>query len=148
MALALLSRALPAAAQQRGVLLPTKGGPRPIAAGSAPFELTSSDGAGLELVSVKVRGVVEDPLAFTELHLRFYNPEDRVREGRFRITLPVGATISRFAMKISGNWMEGEVVERQACLRGFFAPPSGSRIARKRGRQRIFRARVSDSSPR
>jgi tetratricopeptide (TPR) repeat protein/predicted ATPase len=119
MALALLSRALPAAAQQRGVLLPTKGGPRPIAAGSAPFELTSSDGAGLELVSVKVRGVVEDPLAFTELHLRFYNPEDRVREGRFRITLPVGATISRFAMKISGNWMEGEVVERQAARRAY-----------------------------
>lgn len=119
MALALFTRALPAVAQQRGVLLPTKGASVPIAVGPAPFELTSSDGAGLELVSVKVRGVVEDPLAFTELHLRFYNPEDRVREGRFRITLPVGATISRFAMKISGNWMEGEVVERQAARRAY-----------------------------
>jgi len=119
MALFLLTRSLPAVGQQRGALVPQKGGQQPLQGGPAPFELTSSDGAGLELVSVKVRGVVEDPLAFTELHLRFYNPEDRVREGRFRITLPVGATISRFAMKISGSWMEGEVVERQAARRAY-----------------------------
>ncbi|MEY3013770.1 MAG: hypothetical protein RIT45_2505, partial [Pseudomonadota bacterium] len=37
----------------------------------------------------------------------------RQREGRFAITLPPKAAISRFAMKISGSWMEGEVVEKQ-----------------------------------
>jgi tetratricopeptide (TPR) repeat protein len=85
-----------------------------IAPASAPISLTASDGAGLELVSLTADAVVEDPLAFTELHLVFRNPENRVREGRFRITLPVGATISRFAMRIGDRWQEGEVVEQQA----------------------------------
>lgn len=86
---------------------------------AAPLKLTTSDGAGLALVSLEARAVVEDPLAFTELHLRFHNPENRTREGRFQITLPPGATISRFAMKIGGAWMEGEVVERQAARRAY-----------------------------
>jgi len=81
---------------------------------AAPISLTASDGAGLELVSLSAQAVVEDPLAFTELHLVFRNPESRVREGRFRITLPSGATISRFAMRVGDRWQEGEVVEQQA----------------------------------
>jgi hypothetical protein len=79
----------------------------------APLELTASDGSGLRLVALDARAVVEPPLAFTELLLTFENPEDRVIEGRFRIALPPGAAISRFAMKIGGAWQEGEVVERQ-----------------------------------
>jgi tetratricopeptide (TPR) repeat protein len=85
----------------------------------APLSLTASDGAGLELVSLAARAVIEDPLAFTELHLVFRNPEQRVREGRFRITLPEGATVSRFAMLIGGTWQEGEVVELQAARRAY-----------------------------
>ena len=46
----------------------------------APLSLSASDGAGLELVSLSARAVIEDPLAFTELHLVFRNPEARVRE--------------------------------------------------------------------
>ncbi|HEX5658971.1 MAG TPA: VIT domain-containing protein [Polyangiales bacterium] len=80
----------------------------------APISLTGSDGSGLNLVALEASAVIEDPLAFTELRLTFSNPESRVREGRFRITLPVGATISRFAMKVNGAWQEGEVVETQA----------------------------------
>ena len=83
----------------------------------APVTLTASDGTGLELVGLKARGVVEGPLAFTELHLKFRNPEARVREGRFHITLPEGASISRFAMRIGAQWQEGEVVERQKARR-------------------------------
>ncbi len=79
----------------------------------APIRLTASDGTGLRLVALDVRGVLEAPLAFTELRMRFENPEDRVIEGRFRITLPPAAAVSRFAMKIDGHWQEGEVVERQ-----------------------------------
>ena len=79
-----------------------------------PISLTASDGAGLELVSLTADAAIDDPLAFTELHLTFRNPENRVREGRFRITLPSGATISRFAMRIGDRWQEGEVVEQQA----------------------------------
>ena len=79
-----------------------------------PSSLTASDGAGLELVSLAAQAVIDDPLAFTELHLVFRNPESRVREGRFRITLPSGATVSRFAMRVGDRWQEGEVVEQQA----------------------------------
>ena len=79
-----------------------------------PISLTASDGAGLELVSLTADAAIDDPLAFTELHLTFRNPENRVREGRFRITLPSGATVSRFAMRIGDRWQEGEVVEQQA----------------------------------
>lgn len=95
--------------------------PRPLSAGlvpttrkDAPLGLTASDGTGLHLVELKAEAVVEGPLAFTELHLTFENPQDRVLEGRFQITLPDKAAISRFAMKIEDNWQEAEVVERQA----------------------------------
>ncbi len=85
-----------------------------VVAAPAPISLTASDGAGLELVSLTADAAIDDPLAFTELHLVFRNPENRVREGRFRITLPSGATVSRFAMRIGDRWQEGEVVEQQA----------------------------------
>jgi hypothetical protein len=85
-----------------------------VAVAPPPISLTASDGAGLELVSLSADAAIDDPLAFTELHLTFRNPENRVREGRFRIMLPSGATISRFAMRIGDRWQEGEVVEQQA----------------------------------
>ncbi len=83
-------------------------------ADAAPMSLTASDGTGLRLASFDAKGVVEGPLAYTELHLSFDNPEARQLEGRFSIQLPPGAAISRFAMAIGDRWQEGEVVERQA----------------------------------
>ena len=79
-----------------------------------PMSLTGSDGTGLRLTRLGARAVVQGPLAFTELHLAFHNPEARVREGRFTITLPPGATVSRFAMRLNTGWQEAEMVERQA----------------------------------
>jgi TonB family protein len=79
----------------------------------APFSLTSSDGSGLILSAMRSNTVIEGPLALTELTLSFQNPEDRTLEGRFAITLPEGASVSRFAMEIGGQWQEGEVVEKQ-----------------------------------
>ncbi len=89
--------------------------PEAQAAASAvsPVSLTASDGTGLALVALEANGVLEPPLAFTELHLTFDNPRDEIIEGRFRIALPPGAALSRFAMKIGDAWQEGEVVERQ-----------------------------------
>lgn len=78
-----------------------------------PISLTASDGTGLRLVRLTGRAVIEEPLAFTELHLVFENPEDRTIEGNFSITLPDGAQISRFAMKLAEHWQEGEVVEKR-----------------------------------
>lgn len=78
----------------------------------APLGLTASDGTGLRLAKMTAAAVVDGPLAFTELRLAFENPEDRVLEGTFRIALPQGASIGRFAMKIGETWQEGEVVPR------------------------------------
>jgi tetratricopeptide (TPR) repeat protein len=80
---------------------------------TVPIQLTASDGSGLALVGLEARAVVDDPLAFTELHLVFENTEDRVREGTFSIVLPQGASISRFAMKTGDRLQEGEVVEKK-----------------------------------
>jgi outer membrane protein OmpA-like peptidoglycan-associated protein len=94
--------------------------PAPSAEGSAaapataPVSLTSSDGTGLRIVSLHARAVVEDPIAFTEIHLVFRNDQPRTIEGQFAITLPPGAAVSRFAMLQAWGWQEGEVVERQA----------------------------------
>jgi len=86
---------------------------------TVPMSLTASDGSGLDLVAMKARVVIEDPLAFTELHLTFDNPEDRRREGRFEIDLPPGAALSRLSMKIGDHFQEGEVVERGKARRTF-----------------------------
>jgi hypothetical protein len=75
--------------------------------------LTASDGTGLTMTSLAARAVIEGPLAFTELHMIFENPRPRVLEGTFKVVLPVGASVSRFAMRIGEQWQEGEVVERQ-----------------------------------
>lgn len=80
----------------------------------APMSLTAGDGTGLRLVALRGTVVIEDPIAFTELHLSFDNPEDRRREGRFELDLPPGAAISRLAMKIGDRFMEGEIVERRS----------------------------------
>ncbi|MCA9540510.1 MAG: hypothetical protein KC620_16535, partial [Myxococcales bacterium] len=95
--------------------------PTQIAAGpvEAPYSLTAADGTGLRLVGLDARAVVDGPLAFTELRLTFQNPNPRRVEGHFKVTMPDGAAISRFAMKIRGSWMEGEVVEKQAARRAY-----------------------------
>ncbi len=100
----------PIAADDAPVLVWERSGER---VESAPISLTASDGTGLALVSLRARAVIQDPLAFTELHLTFHNPEPRRREGRFSISLPQNAAISRFAMRVGSDFQEGEVVERR-----------------------------------
>ncbi len=87
--------------------------PAAAATEAAPLSLTTSDGTGLALRRLQARAYIDGPLAFTELHLTFQNPEPRRIEGRFRIALPEGAAISRLAMLLDSGWMEAEVVERQ-----------------------------------
>lgn len=85
----------------------------------APLSLTAADGTGLALTRLEAKVVVDGPISFTELHLSFRNPRSRVIEGRFAITLPQQATISRLAMQIGARWQEAEVVERQAARRAY-----------------------------
>src|SRR3954447_3133238 len=84
-----------------------------------PIRLTASDGTGLSLVALEAKGLLQPPLAFTELHLTFENPRDAVIEGRFRIALPPGAALSRFAMKNDSGWQEREVVERRRAQQAY-----------------------------
>jgi outer membrane protein OmpA-like peptidoglycan-associated protein len=86
---------------------------------SAPFALTASDGSGLAVTRLEAKAVIEGPLAFTELHLYFRNPEPRVREGTFQITLPPRAAISRFAMELEGQLVEAEVVPKLIARRAY-----------------------------
>src|SRR4029079_3366687 len=65
------------------------------------------------------RGVMEGPLAFTELHRKFRNPEPRQREGTFSITLPARAAVSRFAMFEDGRYKEAEVVAKALARRAY-----------------------------
>ena len=88
-------------------------------AAESRLSLTASDGTGLELHQFKARVVLEGFLAFTELEMVFYNPENRQREGRFQIILPDNAAISRFAMKIGDRLQEGEIVEKQLARRAY-----------------------------
>lgn len=84
---------------------------------NSPISLTTSDGSGLILKSYESNTVLDGFFAFTEIKLTFFNPEDRQREGRFRITLPDNAHLARFSMQIADRWQEGEVVEREKATR-------------------------------
>ncbi len=87
---------------------------RPALSPAGPrITLTASDGTGLVLTALSTRAVLEGPLAFTEMRLAFANPRPRTLEGTFKIVLPAGASISRFALRVGDAWQEGEVVERQ-----------------------------------
>jgi hypothetical protein len=78
----------------------------------APLDLVPTDGSELALRSLTAITHIDGPLARTELHLVFHNAEPRIREGRFAITLPAGATVGRFAMKVGAEWREARVVAR------------------------------------
>ncbi len=80
----------------------------------SPMSLTASDGSGLELISLRARAEIDDPVAVTHLQLRFDNPNDEVIEGKLQLALPPQASITHFAMKIGEQWQDAAVVERQA----------------------------------
>lgn len=118
--------------------------------GALPIRLTGSDGHGLTLVAMQANAIVQAPLAFTELRLRFQNPENRRREGRFEITLPPTAAVSRFAMRIGDRFQEGEVVEKQAARRAYedFLHRRQDPALLEQDTANHFRARVFPIEPR
>jgi hypothetical protein len=88
-------------------------------AAAPPVSLTASDGTGLRLAKLDAEAVVDGPLAFTEMRMTFENPQNRTLEGTFRLALPQGASLGRFAMKIGEEWQEGEVVELAAARQAY-----------------------------
>jgi hypothetical protein len=111
---------------------------------AAPVALTTADGTGLRLVSYRARGAIRGPLALTELHFTFRNPRAETIEGRFEITLPPEASISRFALKLPHGWQEAEVVKRQAARRVYedFLHRKQDPALLERSAGNRFRARV------
>jgi hypothetical protein len=69
--------------------------------------------SGVRLVSHRVRAVVRDGFARTEIEEVFQNDSDRVLEGRYVFPIPADATISRLALWVGDKLVEGEVVERK-----------------------------------
>jgi tetratricopeptide (TPR) repeat protein len=78
-----------------------------------PVSLVPSDGSELVLTKLVADVAITGPIAHTELRFSFKNTEERQREGRFAVTLPPGAAVTRFAMKIHGEWREARVVSRE-----------------------------------
>lgn len=81
--------------------------------GAAPAISLKSDGSELTLESIEAKVEIDGPLARTELHFTFHNPEARIREGKFSLVLPDDAAVSRLAMLVHGNWREARVVSRE-----------------------------------
>jgi len=77
-----------------------------------PMGLVPSDGSELAMRALAATVTIAGPLAHTELHFTFHNAENRVREGRFRIELPQGAAVGRFAMLVGDQWREARTVTR------------------------------------
>ena len=88
-------------------------GAREISRTRAPIELRDRDGGVMPLRILELRGEVEGPLAFTELHLEFENGEAKAREGVLEMILPTRARLARFAIEHEGVWQDAEVEERR-----------------------------------
>src|SRR5688572_27543870 len=78
-----------------------------------PISLVPADGSELALKRIDATVTIDGPIARTELKLAFHNPENREREGRFTIVLPTSGAVTRFAMKIFGEFREARVVSRE-----------------------------------
>lgn len=69
--------------------------------------------SGVRLTSHKVSVVIRDGFARTEVEEEFLNETPRVLEGRFVFPLPPDASVSRLALWVGKDLVEGEIVERR-----------------------------------
>jgi tetratricopeptide (TPR) repeat protein len=56
---------------------------------------------------------LKDDLARTEVTQSFFNPSDAVVEGWYWFTIPEGAAVTRFALMVDGQLVDGTVIERK-----------------------------------
>ncbi len=68
---------------------------------------------GVRLAEHRVRAVVRNSVAHTEVEEVFQNDTDRVLEGRYVFPLPPDATITGLTLFVNGKPVEGELVEKQ-----------------------------------
>jgi len=77
--------------------------PRPVDNFTVPLSVTKHH--------VKIQ--INNLAAATQVDQKFYNHENRVIEGLYIIPLPIGASISDFAMDIEGKMTKGELLEAE-----------------------------------
>ena len=68
---------------------------------------------GVRLAKHRVRAVVRDGVAQTEVEETFQNETDRVLEGRYVFPLPADATISGLTLFVGDRPVDGELVEKK-----------------------------------
>jgi hypothetical protein len=74
---------------------------------------TEQEVPGVRLSRYDVRVEIENGFAHTEIEQEFYNATDRVLEGRFEFSTPMGASISRLGLWVGSELVEGAMVERR-----------------------------------
>jgi Ca-activated chloride channel homolog len=68
----------------------------------------------LDVSQYHVNVVLQPPVALVQIDQSFYNPYVNQQEGTFILSLPRGASVSRFAMYVTPQQLvEGELIERQ-----------------------------------
>ena len=68
-----------------------------------------------------VRVTVQDDLAITEVDQEFFNPASETVEGLYRIRVPEGAVLSRFAVDRGGRLVDGYVREKETARAAYQA---------------------------
>lgn len=81
---------------------------------------TSAVTEGVRLAARRVRVKIEGDFARTEIEEEFFNETDRVLEGRYVFPLPPSASISRLALWVGEDLVEGEILEASRAA-GIFA---------------------------
>ena len=94
-------------------------GPRGLGTMTGRVPGTTAIIAGVRLASHKVNVVIRDGFARTEVEETFENTTARVLEGRYVFPIPPDASVSRLALYVGAELVEGEIVERERAARIF-----------------------------
>ena len=100
---------------------PQSGAPRGLGTMTARVPGTEEIVSGVRLASHHVTAEVRDGFARTTVEEEFENETGRTLEGRFVFPLPPDASVSRLALWVNDDLVEGEVVEKPLASRVFKA---------------------------
>jgi hypothetical protein len=102
-------------ADEFGGLLAARESTAPRGLGTMSARLPSTDQVrdGVVLKKHHVKVVIRDGFARTEVEEEFENTTPHVLEGRYRFPVPADASLSRLALWVGDELIEGEVLERQ-----------------------------------
>jgi len=67
----------------------------------------------LEIQNHAVGVTIEDGYAITTVENTFYNPSEQDLEAKYEFPVPENGTVAEFSVSIDGQWVIGEVVEKE-----------------------------------